>query len=249
MGLGQFIVGRTGYCIHPFEYVKSIPKIGGTKNVNLAKIRRLKPSHVLVNVDENRLETVVALRQFVPHVVVTHPMKPADNLQLIDQIVDAIFSSEFKAINVEYAALNALKNKIATKLLEIENREIKSKQKVLYLIWRDPWMTVARDTYISQMLALIGWETWPTLMGGDGLSTPGASRYPVVSAEASWLKQVDRVLLSSEPYQFNGTHLDEVQQWMPHAKVQLVDGEMLSWYGSRAVAGLDYVSDLAAQSD
>src|SRR6478735_1578312 len=73
LGLGPRLVTRTGFCIHPAGGVAAIPKVGGTKDVNLAKLRRLRPSHVLVNVDENRLETVQALREFVPHIVVTHP--------------------------------------------------------------------------------------------------------------------------------------------------------------------------------
>jgi hypothetical protein len=32
---------------------------------------------------------------------------------------------------------------------------------VLYLIWREPWLSVARDTYISHMLAAAGWDTLP----------------------------------------------------------------------------------------
>ena len=67
------IVGRTGYCIHPAHDVGRIPKVGGTKNVNVEKIRKLAPTHLVVNVDENEQPTVAALEAFVPHVVVTHP--------------------------------------------------------------------------------------------------------------------------------------------------------------------------------
>ena len=119
----------------------------------------------------------------------------------------------------------------------------KKEQRVLYLIWRDPWMTVARDTYISRMLALIGWQTWPPFEGGEA----GAARYPTLSGDEAWLGRVERVLLSSEPYRFNAEHLSEVRAWLPQAQaqVQLVDGEMLSWYGSRAARGLAYLAELA----
>ena len=72
LGLGDCLVARTGYCIHPAAAVRAVPKVGGTKDVNLAKLRRLAPTHVLVNVDENRLDTVTALREFVPELIV-HP--------------------------------------------------------------------------------------------------------------------------------------------------------------------------------
>src|SRR5213592_3497021 len=76
LGLREHLVARTGFCIHPADAVRDIPKVGGTKDVNLAKLRRLAPTHVLVNVDENRLETAEALREFVPEVIVTHPSRP-----------------------------------------------------------------------------------------------------------------------------------------------------------------------------
>ena len=245
MGLGDYVVGRTGFCIHPAVGVQAVPKVGGTKDVNLAKIRRLAPTHVVVNVDENQLATVQALRAFVPNVVVTHPVAPIDNLTMIDQISEAISTHQFIAHNDHLSLTLDLKSKITEKLANLELRTLHKPQKVLYLIWKDPWMTVARDTYISQMLALVGWQTWPNSQGGDGITAPGAARYPVLTGEEVWLAQIDRVLLSSEPYSFKDEHIQQVQQWLPHAKVQLVDGEMLSWYGSRAVAGLDYLAQLA----
>ena len=53
LGLASQLVGRTGFCIHPREVVRSIPKVGGTKDVNVDRIRELAPTHVVVNVDEN----------------------------------------------------------------------------------------------------------------------------------------------------------------------------------------------------
>ena len=112
-------------------------------------------------------------------------------------------------------------------------------QRVLYLIWRDPWMTVSPDTYISRTLALAGLRTLPA----DGEC---AARYPVLDDLGAFAGRVEQVLLSSEPYRFRERHLAEVQALVPGARVRLVDGEMTSWYGSRAVRGLAYVRALAA---
>ncbi len=79
LGLADRLVGRTGFCIHPWETVRQIPKVGGTKDVDLDKVRALEPTHVLLNVDENRRETAEALSEFVEHVIVTHPLRPRDN--------------------------------------------------------------------------------------------------------------------------------------------------------------------------
>ena len=115
-------------------------------------------------------------------------------------------------------------------------------ERVLYLIWREPWMTVARDTYVSAMLAEVGWTTLPEVQGGAS----GAGRYPVFDWSADWLGEVERVFLSSEPYHFQLRHADEVTA-LSGRPATLIDGEMVSWYGSRVVAGLRYLAGLRRQ--
>ncbi len=236
LGLGARLVARTGFCIHPAAELSTVPKVGGTKDVNLDKLRRLAPTHVLVNVDENRLETVTALRDFVPEVLVTHPCGPHDNLGLLAQMVEAFGAEPGVRDHADRLAVELQSELAACRATRWHG------QRVLYLIWRDPWMTVARDTYISRMLAQVGWQTWPAVDGGPS----GAARYPVVMPGAPWLAGVERVLLSSEPYRFDATHLDEAGRLAPEAQVQLVDGELLSWYGPRAAPGLAYLRRLAA---
>jgi len=144
-------VGRTGFCIHPRETLKRIPKVGGTKSVKLEKVRALAPTHVIVNVDENTRETANALAAFVPKLIVTHPLGPLDNLALYRQVGGA-FGKEREA--------EALCSRFELAFREAEKRKF-PRREVLYLIWKDPWMTVSRDTYISRMLALFGLETLP----------------------------------------------------------------------------------------
>jgi ABC-type Fe3+-hydroxamate transport system substrate-binding protein len=82
LGLAASLVGRTGFCIHPRALVRGIPKVGGTKTVDVARIRELAPTHLVVNIDENEKPTVDELARLVPHVIVTHPLAPRDNLAL-----------------------------------------------------------------------------------------------------------------------------------------------------------------------
>lgn len=237
LGLGPYLVARTGFCIHPAAALAAVPKVGGTKDVNLAKLRRLAPSHVIVNVDENRLETAEALREFVPQVLVTHPQGPADNLALLAQLQAAFGHLPGVAERAEALATGLRQELAACAATNWPSR------RVLYLIWREPWMTVARDTYIARMLAQVGWQSWPDSLGGE----QGAARYPVLRGDEPWLAQIERVLLSSEPYRFGAEHLGEAQALCPQARVKLVDGELLSWYGPRAAAGLSYLRALAAE--
>lgn len=240
LGLAPYLVARTGYCIHPAEALRALPKIGGTKTVNLAKLRRLAPSHVIVNVDENRLEDVADIRRWesAPTIVVTHPVDPADNLALVQQMVEE-FASVPGVAECGAALCEALRIELGlTRPLG------RAPHRVLYLIWREPWMTVARDTYISRLLARVGWQTLPECDGGDR----GAARYPVLDGSEPWLADVDEVLLSSEPYAFGEQHFDAARTLCPRARVRLVDGELLSWYGARAVPGLRYLRRLADEA-
>jgi len=223
LGLADQLVGRTGFCIHPGEAVKAVPKVGGTKSVNLKKIRELAPTHVIVNVDENRKETADALAEFVPNVIVTHPLAPLDNLALYRQIGSA-FGRGPEA--------GKLCERFEAEFKKIEKKKFKTRN-VLYLIWKDPWMTVSRDTYVSRMLGLFGMQTLPAKAG---------ARYPKL--EDLKVESVERVLLSTEPYRFGEKHRKEIaaQTGLP---VDLIDGEMTSWYGPRAIAGLRYLAEFS----
>jgi ABC-type Fe3+-hydroxamate transport system substrate-binding protein len=219
-------VGRTGFCIHPWETVRKVPKVGGTKDIKLERIRELAPTHAIVNVDENRREDAEALAEFVPHVVVTHPLGPLDNLELY-RLLGSVFGRTTEA----------------ERLCEDFERELAAlrthawePQDVLYMIWREPWMAVAPDTYVARMLELVGWRSHPLR---------AADRYPTVELE-EYAGRVDRVLLSSEPFHFKERHLSEVAALTPDARVSLIDGEMVSWYGSRAIQGLRYLASYAS---
>jgi ABC-type Fe3+-hydroxamate transport system substrate-binding protein len=240
LGLLDALVARTGFCIHPAQALGRVAKVGGTKDVDLAKLRRLSPTHVLVNVDENRLDTVAAIRAWPepPQIVVTHPNDPQDNLALVAQLA-AVF-----AVQDGVAERAELLTQALQRELDLTTAGGGPARRVLYLIWKDPWMTVARDTYIARMLGRIGWGTLPAVFGGD----TGAARYPVVRGDEPWLAEVEQVLLSSEPYRFNAAHFDAARALCPRAQVRLIDGEMLSWYGPRAVPGLRYLRALAAQA-
>jgi ABC-type Fe3+-hydroxamate transport system substrate-binding protein len=229
LDLAPQIVGRTGFCIHPKDRVKRVSKVGGTKSIEVARIKRLAPTHLIVNIDENPRTTVEELAKFVPNLVVTHPLRPRDNLVLY-RLLGGIFSREEQAERL-------------CQRFELAYEETASaaagwpRQRVLYLIWKAPWMTVARDTYVSRMLATVGWDT---------REVKSEARYPALNPTPGLLREEDLVLLSSEPYSFRERHCVEILGLLPagsRSRVALIDGSMTSWYGSRAIQGLSYLRD------
>jgi len=231
LGLGPWLVARTGFCIHPRDAVAAVPKVGGTKDVNLASCAAA-PTHVLVNVDENRLDTVDTIRAWsaadgaaAPQIIVTHPLAPQDNLALVNQLLGH-FGTLAGVAEHAHRLASALRAELAQ--TEPAGRPL---QRVLYLILaRAVDDGRARHLHLAHA-RLRDWLTLPELQGGAS----GAARYPVVRGDEAWLAQIDQVLLSSEPYAFGPAHVAEAQALCPAAAVRLVDGEMLSWYGARAV--------------
>lgn len=232
LGLAPWLVARTGFCVHPAAVVAAVPKIGGTKDVNLERLRALRPTHVLLNVDENLLATYQALQAWPGvELLVSHPGGPRDLPDLIAKCVDA------------FGDLPAVRTRADALLAELEAALAQPSpppRTVLYLIWRAPWMGVARDTYISRQLGEAGWQTLPARDGGER----GAARYPLLAADDADWRLADEVWLSSEPYRFGEAHLAEVQGLAPQARIRLVDGELCSWWGPRTAQGLAYLRAL-----
>ena len=245
LGAGDRLVGRTGFCIHPRQRIRTVPKVGGTKSVDVEAIRALAPTHLIVNIDENEKPTIDQLAGFVPNVIVTHPLGPLDNLPLY-RLLGGIFGRESKAADLCEDFQKAYVNAVGA-CADLP------RERVLYLIWKSPWMTVSRDTYVSRTLAAVGWDT---------IETDSKDRYPKIELTPELLSGADRILLSSEPYAFRERHLDEIRQILfaddtdfvptpteqPESSVtvSLIDGEMTSWYGSRAIEGMTYLARLRA---
>lgn len=230
LGLDEAVVGRTAFCVHPRGRVKRARSVGGTKQVNLGKLQALNPSHVIVNVDETPRALAEDLAEAGYAVVVTHPVSVEDNLGLY-HLLGGLFGreSQAEALCRSFAAEADALDTLARSLPE---------RRVLYLIWKDPWMTVSADTYIARMLAKIRWRT----VGGDP-----AVRYPPVDIDEALLGDADLVLFATEPFPFAERHLEAFRAAHPGhaAKAMLIDAEMTSWYGSRAIAGLRYLAALA----
>lgn len=229
--LGDQVVGRTHYCIHPAPLVMPLPSVGGTKKIRYARLQALRPTHVIVNIDENPRELAERLMGDGFEVIVTHPLAPEDNVplyRLIGGIFDRRAESEVLATRFE---------RVLAELRQVAW----PRRRVLYLIWRKPWMGISRDTYIARMLALVGWETLPV---------ESKARYPELVLDKTLLDTADLILFSSEPYRFLPQDLETFARYYecPPEKLRLIDGEMTSWYGSRAIQGLRYLRQLAREA-
>jgi ABC-type Fe3+-hydroxamate transport system substrate-binding protein len=230
LDLDDYIVGRTAFCIHPKDRVKKAKSIGGTKQVNMDKVKALGATHLIVNIDENPKELVEELSEFIPHIIVTHPNKPSDNINLFS-LLGGIFNAKGHAARL----MSELQASIAHAQMATQSIDAK---KVLYFIWKDPWMSISPETYISHSLSLVGLKTLPE---------SNDVRYPEITLSGDLLNSADAILFSSEPFLFKEEHLDHFakEHNVSRDKLHIIDGEMTSWYGSRAIAGMRYLADFA----
>src|SRR5690606_19778539 len=241
LGLRDQLVGRTGFCIHPRDSLRAVPKVGGTKDVDVERVRRLAPTHLVVNVDENDKSTVERLAAHVPNLIVTHPLTVEDNLALF-----ARFGEVFAATPGVREAAARLSGAFGAALARARERRF-APLSVLYLIWKDPWMSIGRDTFIASMLAQVGLRS---------VIDAAEPRYPELTLRQIAASGARAVLLSSEPYRFGNAHCaalhDDLARVGPEPAgpaaprvppCVTIDGEMTSWYGSRAIAGLNYLVD------
>ena len=219
LGLDTEIVGITKFCIHPKEKYKGVTKIGGTKQINIAKIRDLKPDLIIGNKEENEKSQIEILMQEFPVW-----MSCIDNL---NDALSMIFQvGEMVGKNYEANVLiKKLSESFGELSLEVESRKLipsNKKLKVAYFIWKNPYMAAGKNTFIDNMLHIAGWENAFNL-----------DRYPEVDTMDLIQASPDVILLSSEPYPFNESHLLEFKKICPDAQIFVVDGELFSWYGSR----------------
>lgn len=209
-GLENHIVGCTKFCVRPPHLRSRQRVVGGTKNVRLEKVRELAPELIIANKEENTREEVEHLAARFPTWV--SRVRTVAEAEEMTMVLGQIFGVEDRAATI-----------ISANRKTLELHRLPTPEKALYLIWRDPWMSVGGDTYIHDVMQRLNYEN----VVGEQM------RYPTLTTDEIRALAPDRILLSSEPYPFKPEHLEEWAEILPQAKVELVDGEFFSWYGSR----------------
>ena len=221
--LDDQVTGITKFCVHPESWFRQKTRVGGTKNIRPGVIHELQPDLIIANKEENVKEQIEELaKEFPVWISDIHNLPQAVNMiQALGQ-----------ATGMEGRA-NQLVEEIIQDFNDL-NKATKPKR-VAYFIWRDPWMSIGRDTFIHSMIQTMGWQN--VLADTD--------RYPELTLEGLKQYNPELVLLSSEPFPFKEQHINEVKAVLPDIEVKLVDGEMFSWYGSRLKKAVQYLQELA----
>jgi ABC-type Fe3+-hydroxamate transport system substrate-binding protein len=231
LGLADALVGVTVYCVEPRDVVRTKTRVGGEKDPDLATICALTPDLVVANIEENTRADVEALRAAGLQVWLTYPRSVAESLTMIRELGE---------VTGAVAAARALLDALEPLYAEVRGRLAgRRPTPVFYPIWREPWMTIGRDTYIHDLLATCGGAN----VFGDH------DRYPTLSLDEVAARAPEVILLPDEPFRFRRAHLRDFDPYpgMPavrDARLHLVDGKRFSWHGPRLAEALRTVPAL-----
>ena len=224
------VVGRTPWCIHPKEKVKQVMIVGGTKTPNLNKIRNLEPNLIVMDKEENPLEVYHTLQNEGYTIFVSEVESPRDVPKMLRDLG--------KACNRDSAGEQlALLCEKSLNQLSTVGRDIRT----VPLIWYKPLMAVSPQKYAGAILSEVGFDVIDIHPGGNG--------YPEVSVVDLIEHDIELILLSSEPHEFTleegyGIVANIVKAGGRAPMVKLIDGEDLTWFGSKTESALRRLSKM-----
>ncbi|MCF8301970.1 MAG: helical backbone metal receptor [Bacteroidales bacterium] len=223
LALEKNLKGVTDYCRHPYHLIKRKPRVGGPKDPDIEKIKQLNPALVLASKEESSQKAIKALHQHVP-CYVFDIKNFEDALGMIVQIGE-LFSREHDAL-IWISDIEKAFRKL---------KQPKTPFKVLYPVWKNPWMAAGKNTFIDSMITKIGFS-----------NVIEENAYPKINLE-DYINKADLILLPSEPYEFNLSEEKELQSNYTEKKFLRVDGEMFGWYGTHMLEAAAYFEEMVGK--
>ena len=237
LGAGDRVVGVSNFCTEPPDGVAAKAKVGGQKNPRLDAIIAQKPDLVIANVEENREPDVQAMRAARLRVLVTYPRTVREGIQLTRDL-GVLTGTSVRAEKIA-AACDAAR-------AEVERATARRVPvRVFCPIWRNPYMTINRDTYVHDVIRTCG---------GQNIFHDWPERYPKVTLAEMAALEPEVMLLPDEPFPFGTKHLEDFQAFPEVPAVRagracFLDGKVLSWYGVRIGESLGTLAGMLSSRD
>ncbi|MFQ5478914.1 MAG: cobalamin-binding protein [Candidatus Binatia bacterium] len=216
-GLIDTLVARTRYCVEPPGLIDRVEAVGGTKNPDVHRVVKLQPDLVVVSGEENRPRDVEFFRRAGLRLFLTHPRGVEEAAAMLEELALVLGAGEAGS---ELAA--RCRRAIGRAR---QNRDSRARPRAFCPIWRRPWMTFSRRTYIGDMLSLAG--------GCNVFAESDRGDYFEVNLAEVAAARPEIILFPDEPYAFDQGHAVELAAAGLRATPVFVDGKDLSWYGPR----------------
>jgi ABC-type Fe3+-hydroxamate transport system substrate-binding protein len=222
------LAGVTRYCTKPKGMLWGLPRVGGTKNPDIGRILDLKPDLVFANAEENRREDVEALQAAGIEVDVTLPKRVAEVPGTIRQWGRRLGKTEES---------EPLAERIEEAIRALAADPPRGSFRYAYWIWKDPWMTISDDTYVSDLIRLAG---------GSNVYGEETARYPTTSPAEALARKAQVLIFSSEPFPFREEKHGELAKKLfgEEPRRLFVDGDDYCWHGVRTLEGLRVARNL-----
>jgi hypothetical protein len=211
------VVGQTKFCVRPASAFRSVPRVGGTKTVDVDSVLKLQPDLVVANMEENDKDQVEALIDQLP----VHASVWVSDVRTVEQALEQMTILGMQCEKADLA------QSFVSEIEELWGDPRAVVGQAGYAVWRSPWMVAGPNTFIHDVMR------WWGIDNAFGQTNSG-DRYPTLSpTDIDGIGLARTWLLPSEPFPFKDKHLTDFQDAHPEARFHLVDGEAFSWYGTR----------------
>ena len=231
LGLHEEVIGITKFCIHPDSWFRKKAKVGGTKSIDVEKIKQLAPDLIIGNKEENEQSLIADLMNQYP--VWMSDVKNLDEAFKMIELIGDLVGKKNKSLELTNQIKQQFNQLSHHPFQEAGNLQVR----IAYLIWKGPLMVAGDGSFIDDMISRCGFTN----------VFSNKKRYPEITSGELAEASPELILLSSEPYPFKEKDIREFLLVCPGSKILLVDGELISWYGSRLLKAPDYFRSLVKQ--
>lgn len=227
LGLENQIVGITPWCSSPFHFQATKPIIATNEGILFEKIKEQQPTIILVNpdeIDENQIDALSEITQVWQISVRSYE----DNLKLIEALGKKFHKNTDaqKWIDKIRFAKQDFDAFIAQQ----------TSQKVAYLLQKNPYISVNKNTYIHAILELNKFTN---------IYADHSENYPTIEIKKIRIQgDPELVLLPTNIYPFSDEDVFEIGRYTHHGKTIFIEGEMFSWFGVRIYHAFSYFKQI-----
>jgi iron complex transport system substrate-binding protein len=226
LGLDSQVVGVTSYCDYP-PAARSKEKVGDTLQPDLERLITLRPDLVLVSTASQLESLMRRLSDLSIPVYVTDARTVREvvaSLRALGEVTGATQNADALAVEME--------RRIST--IEARVRPL-ARPRVLYALQTEPLITIGRNTFLNDLIALAG---------GESISATEANGYPQFSRETV-VARAPEVIVAQRLHGSSAVSEDTLRRIFadtPAARtgrLALVDPDLVNRPGPRIVDGLE----------
>jgi iron complex transport system substrate-binding protein len=247
LGLGQWMVGCTDYCVYPSYGTEQLTKVGGPKNIKIDLIMDLKPDLIIANQEENRIEEIEILLNQGMAVWAAYPTSVRDSMDDLWGLA-GLFQSDHAA-----RVIRSLEDSLDWLKAVSEEGVTKS---YFCPIWKSitnsgktEWMVYNQNTYMNDLIFLFGGINVFGDRELESIKNEKRKRYPVVNAHQIIEARPELIILPDEPYRFGAQDQEELiaifrESQNPIPRIIRVEGSLIMWHGTRLAKALNLLPEI-----